>query len=92
MPATPSLSEFRFFAAVPPKTLEAISAASSVLNFSARHVIFRPDEPADTLYCLVEGEVELSLEVHDKSLKADVRHEESVHAQVVDHIREIADV
>jgi CRP-like cAMP-binding protein len=89
MPGTPSLSEFRFFSEVPPKTIEAVSAACRAINFPAQTVVFRPDEPADTLYCVVEGEVELSLEVHDKSLKADVRHEESVHAQVVDHIREI---
>jgi len=48
-------------------------------GFSGQAVVYRPAEPADMLYCLVEGEVELSLEVHDKSLKAGVQHEESVH-------------
>ncbi|MBI5578076.1 MAG: cyclic nucleotide-binding domain-containing protein [Deltaproteobacteria bacterium] len=89
MPDTPSLSGFRFFSEVPLKTLEAISAACKVLDFPAQTVVFQPGEPADTLYCLVEGEVELSLKVNDKSLKVDVRHEESVHAQMMDHVREI---
>ena len=89
MPDKPKLSGFRFFSEVPPKAFEAIEAACNIVNFPDRAVVFRPGDPADTLYCLVEGEVELSLEVHDKSLKADVRHEESVHAQMVDHVREI---
>ena len=89
MPETPLLSGFRFFSEVPLKTLEAISAACKVLDFPGQTVVFQPGEPADSLYCMVAGEVELSLVVHDKSLKADVRHEESVHAQMVDHIREI---
>lgn len=89
MPNTQLLSGFRFFSEVPPKTLKAISAACRVLDFPAQTVVFGPGAPADTLYCLVEGEVELSLEVHDKSLKADVQHEESVHAHMVDNIREI---
>ena len=89
MPETPSLSRFRFFSEVPQKALEAISAACKVVDFPAQTVVFQPGEPADTLYCMVEGEVELSLEVHDKSLKVDVRHEESVHAQMLDHVRVI---
>jgi CRP-like cAMP-binding protein len=89
MPDKPKLSGFRFFSEVPPKAIEAIEAASKIVDFPDKAVVFRPGDPADTLFCLLEGEVELSLEVHDKSLKADVRHEESVHAQMVDHVREI---
>ena len=89
MPGTGLLSKFSFFSEVPPRTLDAIAAACSVLNFPRQAVVFRSGEPADTLYGLIEGEVELSLEVHDKTLKADVQHEEAVHTQMVDHIREI---
>jgi CRP-like cAMP-binding protein len=85
----PILSEFRFFSEVAPKTLEAIAAACRIMNFPAQTVVYRPGEPADMLYCLVQGDVELSLEVHDKSLKADVQHEESVHRQMVEQIKEI---
>jgi CRP-like cAMP-binding protein len=89
MPDKPMLSGFRFFSEVSPKTLDAIAAASRVMEFPARSVVFRPGEPADKLYALIEGEVELSLEVNDKFLKADVRHEESVRTEMVDNIREI---
>jgi len=89
MPDTPLLSKFGFFSEVPPKTLEAIASICRGLDFPSQAVVFRSGEPADTLYGLIEGEVELSLEVHDKTLKADVQHEEAVHTQMVDHIREI---
>jgi CRP-like cAMP-binding protein len=89
MPDKPTLSGFRFFSEVPPKAIEAIEAACRIVDFPDKTVVFRSGDPADKLYCLVEGEVELSLEAHDKSLKADVRHEESVHTQMVDHVREI---
>ena len=85
----PTLSGFRFFSEVPQKTLEAIEAGCKVLDFPPQTVVYRPGDAADTLYCLAEGEVELSLEVHDKSLKADVQHEEAVHRQMVDQVREI---
>jgi hypothetical protein len=85
----PTLSGFRFFSEVSPKTIETIESACKVLNFAPQTVVYRPGEAADTLYCLAEGEVELSLEVHDKSLKADVQHEEAVHRQMVDQVREI---
>jgi CRP-like cAMP-binding protein len=85
----PTLSGFRFFSEVSPKTLEAIESACQVLDFAPQTVVYRPGEAADMLYCLAAGEVELSLEVHDKSLKADVRHEESVHRQMVEQVREI---
>ena len=89
MPDTPLLSKFGFFSEVPPKTLDAIAAICRGLDFPPQAVVFRSGEPADTLYGLIAGEVELSLEVHDKTLKADVQHEEAVHTQMVDHIREI---
>lgn len=89
MPDKPTLIGFRFFSDVSSKTLEAMEAACQVLDFAPQTVIYRPGEPADTLYCLAAGEVELSLEVQDKSLKADVRHEESVHKQMVEQVREI---
>ena len=89
MPGKLILSGFRFFSEVPPKILEALESACKVLDFPPQTVVYRPGEAADTLYCLAEGEVELSLEVHDKSLKADVQHEEAVHRQMVDQVREI---
>jgi CRP-like cAMP-binding protein len=89
MPDIELLSKFGFFSDVPPKTLDAIAAICRGLNFPPQAVVFRSGDPADTLYGLIEGEVELSLEVHDKTLKADVHHEEAVHTQMVDHIREI---
>jgi CRP-like cAMP-binding protein len=89
MSDTGLLSKFSFFSEVPPKTLDAIAAICRVLNFPHQSVVFQSGEPADTLYRLIEGEVELSLQVHDKTLKADVQHEEAVRTQMVDHIREI---
>ena len=89
MPDTPLLSKFGFFSEVPPKTLDAIAAICRVLSFTPQAVVFRSGELANTLYALIEGEVELSLEVHDKTLHADVKHEEAVHTQMVDHLREI---
>jgi CRP-like cAMP-binding protein len=64
--------------------LAEMAAASCLLSFEPAAVIFRTGDSADTLYGLIEGEVELSLETIDKSLQAEVEFEEAVHVRVVE--------
>jgi CRP/FNR family cyclic AMP-dependent transcriptional regulator len=65
-----TLSQFAFFADLPSGMRTDIAAASRLLSLESAAVIFRTGDKADTLYGLIAGEVELSLEVRDKSLKA----------------------
>jgi CRP-like cAMP-binding protein len=85
-----TLSQFAFFADLPSGMRTDIAAASRLLSLESAAVIFRIGDKADTLYGLIAGEVELSLEVRDKSLKADVEFEEAVRVQITEKASRIS--
>lgn len=83
------LAGFKFFSAVPPETLEAIGRKSELLEFGPDDVVFHLDEPAEHLYGLVEGEVDLSIVFKDKVLKTQIEYEEAIQASMVDEEKSI---
>ena len=83
------LAGFKFFSEVDPDTLEMIAQKTEVLEFAPDDVIFKFDEPAEHLYGLLEGEVDLSLVFTDKVLKTEIEYEESIQASMVDEEKSI---
>ena len=55
------LAGFKFFSEVVPETLEMIAQKVEQLEFGPGDVIFHLDEPAEHIYGLLEGEVDLSI-------------------------------
>ena len=83
------LAGFKFFSEVAPQAIEMIADKSAVLEFAPDDVIFKFDEPAEHLYGLLEGEVDLSIVFTDKVLKTEIEYEESIQASIVDEERSI---
>ena len=83
------LAGFKFFSEVAPQAIEMIAGKSEVLEFAPDDVIFKFDEPAEHLYGLLEGEVDLSLVFTDKVLKTEIEYEESIQASMVDEEKSI---
>jgi CRP-like cAMP-binding protein len=85
-----ALSQFGFLADLPASILTDMAAASRLLSFKRSDVIFHIGEKAETLYGLIEGEVDLSLVVLDKSLKAEIEFEEAVRVQFLEKASRIS--
>ena len=83
------LAGFKFFNELAPETLEMIVHKSEVLVFEPGDVVFHFDEPAEHLYGLIEGEIDLSLIFTDKVLKTEVEYEEAIQASMVDEEKSI---
>ena len=83
------LAGFKFFSEVVPETLEMIVQKGEVLEFGTGDVIFHLDEPAEHIYGLLEGEVDLSIVFKDKVLKTEIEYEEAIHARMVDEEKSI---
>jgi len=82
-------AEFKFFNEVSPETMEVIGQKGELLEFGPDDVIFHIDEPAEHLYGLVEGEVDLSIVFKDKVLKTEIEYEEAIQARMVDEEKSI---
>lgn len=85
-----TLSRFGFLADLPAGVLSDLAAVSRLLSFEPSKVIFRSGDEADTLYGVIEGEVELSLEALEKNLDAQVEFEEAVHRRVMEKASQIS--
>ena len=83
------LASFKFFSEVAPEALETLAQKTEVLEFAPDDVIFKFDEPAEYLYGLLEGEVDLSIVFTDKVLKTEIEYEESIQASIVDEEKSI---
>jgi CRP-like cAMP-binding protein len=83
------LSRFKFFSGVAPETLEIIAQKGEIREFDAGAVVFHCYEPAEHLYGLLEGEVDLSLVFKDKVLKTEIEYEEAIQATFVDEEKSI---
>ncbi len=83
------LAGFKFFSEVVPETLEMIAQKGEVLEFGPGDVIFHFDEPAEHLYGLLEGELDLSIVFIDKVLKTEIEYEEAIQASLVDEEKSI---
>lgn len=85
-----TLSRFGYFRDLPIDVLSDLAAASRLVSFEPSNVIFRSGDEADTLYVVIEGEVELSLETLEKKLDAQVEFEEAVHLRVTEKASQIS--
>jgi CRP-like cAMP-binding protein len=85
-----TLLQFRFFADLPTEALSDIALASRLLTFEPATVIFHSGDEADTLYGVIEGKVNLSLETIDKKLATRVEFEEAVDIRVVEQASQIS--
>jgi CRP-like cAMP-binding protein len=83
------LEGFKFFSDVPPQTLQAIGRKGELLEFGPGDIIFQSDDPAEHLYGLVEGEVDLSIVFKDRVLKTEIEYEEAIQASMVDEEKSI---
>ena len=83
------LSGFNFFKDVAPETLDMIAQKGEVLEFGPGDAVFHINEPAEHLYGLLEGEVDLSIVFTDKVLKTDIEYEEAIQASIVDEEKSI---
>jgi len=83
------LAGFKFFSEVVPETLEMIAQKGEELEFGPGDVIFHFDEPAEHLYGLLEGEVDLNIVFIDKVLKTEIEYEEAIQASLVDEEKSI---
>jgi CRP-like cAMP-binding protein len=83
------LSGFKFFENVQPETLDILGSKGEIVNFEADDVIFRLNDPANHLYGLIEGEVNLNLVYTDKVLKTEVEFEEAIQARIVEEEKSI---
>lgn len=72
------LKRFPIFSDILQEHLSEIAQWGEVLEFDLNETIFHEGENALALYCVVDGEVELSLMVRDKILKTDIQYEESI--------------
>ncbi len=89
MKAQNPLSGFKFFSGVQPETLERLALTAQTLNFKAGDVIFRFGEPAQHLYGVLEGSVDLSVVFKDKVLRTEIEYEEAIQASVVEEEKSI---
>lgn len=79
------LSRFDFFSEVSENHLEEIADLCAIREFKADEVVFRSGDPAETLYGVLSGSVELGIVFKDRTLKADIRYEEAKQA----HYKEV---
>jgi CRP-like cAMP-binding protein len=72
------LKGFPIFYDIPQEHLSEISQVGKFSNFDLSQTIFQDGENAFNLFGVVDGEVELSITVRDKILKANIKYEEYV--------------
>ena len=78
------LAGFKFFSDVAPDALEMIARKGEILELEPEEVIFHYKEPAQHFYCLLKGEIDLSIVFTDRVLKTEIEYEESIQASLVD--------
>jgi len=72
------LQAFSVFADVPQSKLKAVSDKATLEEFGPNMPIFNQNDPADSLYGLLEGQVDLQFLFRDKMLETNIAYEESV--------------
>lgn len=56
-----SLRDVEFFHDIADEHLDRVAAISKVVEFPARHIVFREDEPAKDVFFVIEGRVSLAI-------------------------------
>ena len=89
MPDKDFIQKFKFFTDISPEDRDRIASKCEIQKFNPDDILFRFEDPAEHLYGLIDGEVELSLVFTDRVLKTEVEYEEAVHARIVDQQKQI---
>ena len=77
-----TLDRFLFFEGLQPADRDAIAAMAEAREYAPNAIIFKDGDPADAIFGLLEGTVELSLLFRDRVLKTDeVKYEEAIRAR-----------
>ncbi len=77
-----TLNRFEFFEGLDPANRETIAGMAEVREYAPDAIIFQGGDPADAIFGLLEGTVELSLLFRDRVLKTDeVKYEEAIRAR-----------
>lgn len=82
MQQKPDLSQFPFFSDISREYLEEIEAFSHIKTYEKGDIIFQSQEPAEHLYGLMQGDVDLLILFTDKILTKDIKYEEFISTQV----------
>ena len=82
MSLRPYLSRFPFFSDVSEERLAEIASFSLVQNYEKGTTVFQSNEPARNLYCLVQGDIRLSILFKEKIITRDIKYEEYIHTNV----------
>ena len=72
------LTRFSVFSDMPQSKLKAISDKATMEELGPNEFIFRQNEPADSLYGLLEGQADVQFVFRDKILETNITYEESV--------------
>jgi CRP-like cAMP-binding protein len=84
------LARFDFFEGLTPAQREAVAEMAEIREYDPETVLFLDGDPAETLYGLLEGTVELSFRFRDRNLKTDeVHYEEAIRAHFEEKERAI---
>ncbi len=83
------LKGFSVFSATSDEKQLEIARLGDVMTFSAGEIICQEGDAAQNLYGVLDGEVELSLIVRDKILRADIQYEEAIQRHFETHERDI---
>ncbi|HLF91004.1 MAG TPA: Crp/Fnr family transcriptional regulator [Anaerolineales bacterium] len=75
MISTERLRKYPFFGFLKPKELDAVAMIAEEAAYPKGKVIFHADEPAQTLYLLEKGSVELYYESFDEFFKPELRRQ-----------------
>lgn len=72
------LKDFTIFSGIAENQLKSIAQCCSLIEFKPEDLILREDEPAENLYGLLSGEVELTLTFNYKVLKSAIEYKKGV--------------
>ncbi len=83
------LKTVHFFSDFPTERLAAIAEKGKIIEMNPSDVIFHMDEPAHSLYGVLDGEVRLTLMFREKTLKKHIQYEEAIRTREEVREREI---
>jgi len=82
MQQKPDLSQFSFFSDISRESLGEIEAFSHIQTYEKGEIVFHSQEPAEHLYGLMQGDVDLLILFTDKIITKDIKYEEYISTQV----------
>ncbi len=82
MSKNPDLSLFPFFSGISQNRLAEIETFSILQTFKKGESVFQNNEPARNLYCLIDGDVDLSILFKEEIVTKEIKYEEYISTNV----------